>query len=30
MAVTYFIGHAAQGFWPVMNQGTPAVLFSFI
>jgi putative oxidoreductase len=30
MAVTYFIGHAPQGFWPVLNQGTPAVLFSFL
>jgi putative oxidoreductase len=30
MAVAYFIGHAPQGFWPVLNQGTPAVLFSFL
>ena len=28
--VSYFIGHAPQGFWPVLNQGTPAVLFSFV
>jgi putative oxidoreductase len=30
MAVAYFIGHAPQGFWPVLNQGTPAVLFAFL
>jgi putative oxidoreductase len=30
MAVAYFIGHAPQRFWPVLNQGTPAVLFSFL
>jgi putative oxidoreductase len=30
MAVAYFIGHAPQGFWPVLNQGTPAILFSFL
>src|SRR5918992_5649330 len=30
MAVAYFMGHAPQGFWPVLNQGTPAVLFSFL
>jgi putative oxidoreductase len=30
MAVAYFIGHAPQGFWPVLNQATPAVLFSFV
>jgi len=30
MAFAYFIGHAPQGFWPVLNQGTPAILFSFI
>jgi putative oxidoreductase len=30
MAVAYFIGHAPMGFWPVLNQGTPAVLFCFI
>ena len=29
MAVAYFIGHAPQGFWPVLNQGHPAVLFCF-
>ena len=30
MAVAYFIAHAPQGFWPVLNQGTPAILFSFV
>jgi putative oxidoreductase len=30
MAFAYFIGHAPQGFWPVLNQGTPAVLFCFL
>ena len=29
MAVAYFMGHATQGFWPVLNQGTPAILFCF-
>jgi putative oxidoreductase len=30
MAVAYFIGHAPQGFWPVLNQGMPAILFCFV
>lgn len=30
MAVAYFIGHAGLGFWPVLNQGTPAILFCFV
>lgn len=30
MAFAYFIGHAPQGFWPVLNQGTPAILFCFV
>ena len=30
MAVAYFHGHAPQGFWPVLNLGTPAILFCFI
>ncbi|HEX7337339.1 MAG TPA: DoxX family protein [Gemmatimonadales bacterium] len=30
MAFAYFIGHASQGFWPVLNQGHPAILFCFI
>ena len=30
MAVAYFMGHAAQGFWPVLNGGAPAVFFAFL
>jgi putative oxidoreductase len=32
MAVAYFVGHASQGnvLAPMLNQGEPAVLFSFI
>jgi putative oxidoreductase len=30
MAVAYFQFHQAQGFWPIQNQGQPAVLFCFI
>lgn len=30
MAFAYFIGHAPQGFWPVLNQGTDAALFAFL
>jgi len=30
MAVAYFKGHAPEGFWPVLNQGHPAVLFCFL
>jgi putative oxidoreductase len=30
MAFAYFMGHAPQGFWPVLNQGHPAVLFCFV
>lgn len=30
MAFAYFIGHVPQGFWPIQNQGMPAVLFCFI
>jgi putative oxidoreductase len=30
MAVAYFHGHAPQGFWPILNQGHPAVLFCFV
>ena len=29
MAVAYFMGHAPQGFWPVLNLGAPAILFCF-
>jgi len=30
MAVAYFQFHQPNGFWPVQNQGVPAVLFCFI
>lgn len=30
MAVAYFMGHAPNGFWTVLNQGTPAVFYSFL
>lgn len=30
MAVAYFQFHAPQAFWPVQNQGMPAILFCFI
>ena len=30
MAFAYFIGHAAGGFWPVLNGGAPAVIFCFV
>ena len=30
MAVAYFMGHFPAGFWPIQNQGEPAVLFCFI
>jgi putative oxidoreductase len=30
MGFAYFTGHAVHGFWPVVKQGTPAVLFCFI
>ena len=30
MAVAYWIAHAPQSFFPVLNQGTPAILFCFI
>lgn len=30
MAVAYFIGHAPQGFWPVLNQGALAILYAFL
>jgi putative oxidoreductase len=30
MAVAYFLAHAPQGFWPVLNQGAPAALYSFL
>jgi putative oxidoreductase len=30
MAFAYFIGHAPQGFWPILNQGIPAIIFCFV
>jgi uncharacterized protein YndB with AHSA1/START domain/uncharacterized membrane protein YphA (DoxX/SURF4 family) len=30
MAVAYWQAHAPRGFWPIENQGEPAVLFCFI
>ena len=30
MAVAYFSAHAPRGFWSVLNEGEPAVLFCFI
>ena len=30
MAIAYFMAHAPNGFWPVLNGGHPAILFCFI
>jgi putative oxidoreductase len=30
MAFAYFMVHAPQGFWPLLNQGDAAVLFCFV
>ncbi|MFL5333044.1 MAG: DoxX family protein [Geminicoccaceae bacterium] len=30
MAFAYFIGHAGKGFWPILNQGGPAISFCFL
>jgi putative oxidoreductase len=30
MAFAYFMAHAPNGFWPVLNHGEPAVLYCFI
>lgn len=30
MAVAYFQFHFPQGFWPVLNNGIPAVLYCFV
>ena len=30
LAFAYFIGHAPRGFFPLTNNGEPAVLFCFI
>lgn len=30
MAVAYFMAHAPQGFWPILNKGETAVLYCFV
>jgi putative oxidoreductase len=30
MASAYFMAHHPRGFWPILNDGEPAVLFCFI
>ena len=30
MAVAYFMSHAPDGFWPLLNRGELAVLYSFV
>jgi putative oxidoreductase len=30
MAVAYFMAHAPQGFWPLLNKGELAVLYCFV
>jgi putative oxidoreductase len=30
MAVAYFMGHAPRGFWPILNEGAPAIFFCFL
>lgn len=30
MAFAYFIAHAPQGFWPLLNRGELAALYSFV
>lgn len=30
MAVAYFMSHAPQGFWPLLNKGELAALYSFL
>ncbi len=30
MAFAYFIAHAPQGFWPVLNHGEAAVFYCFV
>ena len=30
MAAAYFMAHAPQSFWPIINQGDAAILFCFI
>ncbi|MDQ3557576.1 MAG: DoxX family protein [Gemmatimonadota bacterium] len=30
MAAAYFIAHAPEGFWPIMNRGELAALYAFV
>ena len=30
LAFAYFMGHAPNGFFPILNRGEPAVLFCFV
>ena len=30
MAFAYFLAHAPQGFWPLLNRGEPAALYNFV
>ena len=30
LAAAYFMAHAPQGFWPLLNQGELAALYSFV
>jgi putative oxidoreductase len=30
LAVAYFMAHAPGGFWPILNRGELAVLYSFV
>lgn len=30
LAVAYFIAHLPRGFWPIMNKGELAVIYSFV
>lgn len=30
MAVAYFMAHAGQGFWPILNRGELAVIYCFV
>ncbi len=30
MAAAYFMAHAPQGFWPILNRGELAALYSFV
>jgi putative oxidoreductase len=30
MAAAYFIAHAPGGFWPIVNKGELAALYSFL